>query len=141
MLLPMQSMTASGTIISCKGSHIHAQQPAEWQYLGEADGLDGLSDAANLVDLQQQRGARLLLDGALDASRVGAQEIITNHLHAKIHVVSPCRCLELYSSDGAAHLLTQELQTLVTPWLILCMSVAVLIVALARAGGTDLAVH
>ena len=39
--------------------------------LAQLDSVDGLGDGADLVDLQQERVAGLLLDGGLDASHVG----------------------------------------------------------------------
>lgn len=41
-------------------------------------GLDGLSQGADLVDLEQKSVARLELDGLLDAERVGHGQIVTS---------------------------------------------------------------
>ena len=43
-------------------------------------GLDGLSDGADLVDLQQQGVAGLLLDGSSNPHLVGHQEVVTHNL-------------------------------------------------------------
>ena len=48
--------------------------------LRELDSLDGLGDGTDLVDLQEQGVARLLLDGSLDSLRVGDGQVITNDL-------------------------------------------------------------
>lgn len=42
--------------------------------------LDGLGDGADLVDLQQQAVASLLLTGLLDALGVGDGQIVSHHL-------------------------------------------------------------
>lgn len=47
---------------------------------GILGGLDGLSDGTDLVDLEEESVARLLLDGLLDELRVGDCEIITDDL-------------------------------------------------------------
>ena len=44
--------------------------------------LDGLGDGTNLVNLEQETVAGLLLDGGLDSERVGDSEIVTNDLDA-----------------------------------------------------------
>ncbi len=51
--------------------------------LGHADCLNRFCDGANLVDLEQQGIARLLLNGCLHPFWVGAQQVITNYLHQK----------------------------------------------------------
>ena len=48
--------------------------------LGVEAGLDGLGDGADLVDLEEEGVAGLLLDGHGDTSGVGDQEIITDDL-------------------------------------------------------------
>ena len=48
--------------------------------LGHAHGLDRLGDRPDLVDLEQQRVARLLLDRGLDARRVGHEEVVADDL-------------------------------------------------------------
>ena len=48
--------------------------------LGHAHRLDRLGDGADLVDLEQQRVARLLLDGRLDARRVGHEQVVADDL-------------------------------------------------------------
>lgn len=48
--------------------------------LRELDGLDGLGDGTDLVDLEEQGVARLLLDGSLDSERVGDGQVITDNL-------------------------------------------------------------
>lgn len=49
--------------------------------LGQEMGLDGLCDGADLVDLQQQAVARLLLNAGLDALGVG-------HLQTKKQIIN-----------------------------------------------------
>mmetsp|Transcript_13132 Transcript_13132/g.55007 ORF Transcript_13132/g.55007 Transcript_13132/m.55007 type:complete len:343 (+) Transcript_13132:888-1916(+) len=51
--------------------------------LGHLHGLDGLGDRTDLVDLQQQRVARLPLDGRGHAFWVGAQQVVADDLHAR----------------------------------------------------------
>ena len=52
--------------------------------------LDGLGDGANLVDLEQQAVARLLLDGGLNSQRVCDGQVITDNLDtALLRDVSP----------------------------------------------------
>ena len=109
VVLLVQIATAPFTSNSCKHVRLHTEQPAGRQYLGQAHSLNGLSDAANLIDLQQQGGARLLLNGALDADWVGAQQVIANHLHSIITSSLPPQPLKrLYVDDGAAHVLIKE---------------------------------
>ena len=48
--------------------------------LGHAHGLDRLGDRPDLVDLEQQRVAGLLLDGGLDARRVGDEQVVADDL-------------------------------------------------------------
>eukprot|EP01084_Bolivina_argentea_P292679 503225_1 len=48
--------------------------------LAQLGGLDSLGDGADLVDLEEQRVAALLLDGGLDALSVGDGQVITHHL-------------------------------------------------------------
>lgn len=48
--------------------------------LGHVVSLDGLSHAANLVDLEQEPIAGLLLDGGGDPLGVGDQEVISHDL-------------------------------------------------------------
>ena len=48
--------------------------------LGHVVSLDGLGDAANLVDLEQEPVAGLLLDGGGDPLGVSDQEIISHDL-------------------------------------------------------------
>eukprot|EP00755_Sulcionema_specki_P025586 Sspe_Gene.15728::Locus_5487_Transcript_1_2_Confidence_0.400_Length_1424::g.15728::m.15728 len=52
-------------------------QPVLLHVLGS---LDGLGDGPNLVDLEQQRVARPLLDGLLDALHVGHSQVIPDNL-------------------------------------------------------------
>lgn len=72
-LLPSQTAGA------CK----NLQQDAVMACLGHADCLNRFCDGANLVDLEQQGIARLLLNGCLHPFWVGAQQVITNYLHQK----------------------------------------------------------
>ena len=46
--------------------------------------LDGLRDGPDLVDLKQETVASLLLDGSLDAERVGDGKVVTDNLDATI---------------------------------------------------------
>mmetsp|Transcript_4888 Transcript_4888/g.15614 ORF Transcript_4888/g.15614 Transcript_4888/m.15614 type:complete len:370 (+) Transcript_4888:114-1223(+) len=48
--------------------------------LCHVDRLDRLGDGADLVHLEQQRGARLLLDGGLDAAHVGHGQVVAHDL-------------------------------------------------------------
>ena len=48
--------------------------------LGHAHGLDRLRDRPDLVDLEQERVAGLLLDGRLDASGVGHEQVVPDDL-------------------------------------------------------------
>ena len=50
--------------------------------LGHVVSLDGLSHAANLVDLQQQTVAGLLLNSSGDSLGVGDQQVVSNNLDA-----------------------------------------------------------
>ena len=50
--------------------------------LGHVMSLDGLSHTSNLVDLQQEAVAGLLVDGGGDPLGVGHQEIVSNNLDA-----------------------------------------------------------
>ena len=45
--------------------------------------LDGLSDGTDLVDLEEESVARLLLDGLLDEFRVGDCQVVTNNLEVR----------------------------------------------------------
>mmetsp|Transcript_896 Transcript_896/g.2413 ORF Transcript_896/g.2413 Transcript_896/m.2413 type:complete len:484 (-) Transcript_896:141-1592(-) len=62
-----------------------ARHHAPPRALGGAHGLDRLGDGADLVDLEQQRVARLLLDGALHADGVGHQQVVADDLHLVAH--------------------------------------------------------
>lgn len=62
------------------------QEDAIMACLGHADSLNGLCDRANLVDLEQQGIAGLLFNGCLHPFWVGAQQVITNHLHQEPQV-------------------------------------------------------
>jgi len=53
-----------------------------WQYLGKLHSLNRFSYGTDLIDFQQQGSAGLLPYCALDASWIGTQKVITNHLHA-----------------------------------------------------------
>lgn len=71
----------------CYGSRLfgHYHTPVAGHHtpaslLGHLHGLNGLSQGANLVDLQQQGVHCLLLDASLHAGGVGHQHVITNHL-------------------------------------------------------------
>lgn len=59
---------------------------------GERDlRLDGLGDGTNLVDLEQETVASLLLNGSLDTDGVGDSQIITDDLDARLGgKVGPC---------------------------------------------------
>ena len=46
--------------------------------------LDRLGDGADLVDLEQEAVARLLLDGGLDAEGVGHGQVIADDLDARV---------------------------------------------------------
>ena len=48
--------------------------------LRELNSLDGLGDGTDLVDLQEQGVARLLLDGGLDSLGVGDGQVISDNL-------------------------------------------------------------
>ena len=54
------------------------------QTVGGCLRLDGLCDGADLVDLEQQTVARLLLHRLLDALWVGHRQVITHHLEDSI---------------------------------------------------------
>jgi hypothetical protein len=49
--------------------------------LSHLAGADGLGHGANLVDLQQQGAASLLIDGSLDALDVSDQQIVAHNLN------------------------------------------------------------
>ncbi len=63
------------------GACMNLQQDAVMACLGHADCLDRFCHGANLVDLEQQGIAGLLLNGCLHPFWIGAQQVITNHLH------------------------------------------------------------
>ena len=48
--------------------------------LGHLHGRDGLGNGANLVDLEEEASASLLVDGTRDLLNVGDSEVITNNL-------------------------------------------------------------
>ena len=50
--------------------------------LGHVAGLNGLGDGANLVDLEQEGVAELLVNASLDALRVRDEQIVTDDLDA-----------------------------------------------------------
>lgn len=56
--------------------------------LRELDSLDRLGDGADLVDLEEEGVAGLLLNGGLDAERVSDKEVVTNDLDLGGLVVS-----------------------------------------------------
>ena len=59
--------------------------------LRELRGLNGLRDRADLVDLEQETVAGLLLDGGLDAEGVGDREVVADDLDAGVGgEVRPC---------------------------------------------------
>ena len=76
--------------------------------LGVEASLDGLSDGTNLVDLEQEGVASLLLDGLSNTSGVSDEEIVSDNLHllanllAEESVSSPIVLLEgiLNGHDG-----------------------------------------
>mmetsp|Transcript_35903 Transcript_35903/g.94395 ORF Transcript_35903/g.94395 Transcript_35903/m.94395 type:complete len:425 (-) Transcript_35903:517-1791(-) len=53
--------------------------------LGERHSLDGLGDGADLVDLEQQRVARRLVNRLLHARGVGDQEVVAHNLTFSAH--------------------------------------------------------
>lgn len=58
--------------------------------LRELDSLDRLGDGADLVDLEEEGVARLLLNGGLDAEGVGDEEVVAHNLDlGGLHVVGP----------------------------------------------------
>src|SRR5690606_37239571 len=58
--------------------------------IGVLCGLDRLAEGTNLVDLEEERVASLLLDSSLDADGVGDSQVITNNLEVGVLVeVSP----------------------------------------------------
>ena len=57
-----------------------AGQDAPSRGLGHADGLDGLCDGPNLVDLEKQRVDHLAVDGLLDALGVGHEHVVPDDL-------------------------------------------------------------
>lgn len=63
--------------------HHHAPSRA----LRHVRGLDGLGDGTDLVHLQQERVAQLLVDTGLDALRVGDEEIVTDDLNVLAHAL------------------------------------------------------
>ncbi|GIX61506.1 uncharacterized protein BcabD6B2_09410 [Babesia caballi] len=50
--------------------------------------VNGLSDGANLVDLEEKRVARFLLQGSLDALGVGDQKVVAHNLDGRTNLLS-----------------------------------------------------
>lgn len=65
----------NGDILSLTGSVRDHDTPAGG--VGVVGCLDGLGESTNLVDLEEEGVAGLLLDGTLDADWVGDSEIVT----------------------------------------------------------------
>lgn len=51
--------------------------------LGELDSLDGLGNGTDLVDLEEEGVAGLLLGGGADTGRVGDEEVVTDNLDGR----------------------------------------------------------
>ncbi|TQS33385.1 hypothetical protein Golomagni_06272, partial [Golovinomyces magnicellulatus] len=65
-----------GHVLGLTGAVRHHDAPVV--RLGELRRLDRLGDGADLVDLEQQTVARLLLDGRLDAQGVGDRKVVAD---------------------------------------------------------------
>lgn len=55
--------------------------------LTHVGGLNRLGDSADLVDLQEQSVAKLLVNTSLDTGRVGNQKVVTNNLDTLVKLL------------------------------------------------------
>lgn len=89
-------------VLSLAGAMRHHRAPSV--LLRQQMSVDGLGDGADLVDLQQQAVAGVLLDGGLDALWVGDGQVVADNLNASAGVeLRPCRPVVLVERILNAH--------------------------------------